>query len=224
MFSRQNSNSTLTFSQDTATVSFSTSQPPSHSSPHPSLDSASSHRSHPRDVPNADSSLSSVKSSPRNHKEFPDRTHRSSSSHRSAEHSGGHRDTYDGSHASPSSRKEMLDLQEASHGSGRSQWYGQAEKNSPQQWRNGENSGKRRPVYSRDEYIEPEAEVGESELDSNQVRFCLAALNIQPNEISRMFLPEQSANVAFVFICLPLDLLCSLRLQSSLFQRAEHLG
>uniref|UniRef100_A0A674NVS7 Dynamin-binding protein n=1 Tax=Takifugu rubripes TaxID=31033 RepID=A0A674NVS7_TAKRU len=79
VFSRQNSNSTLTFNQDTATVSFSTSQPPSHSSPHPSLDSASSHRSHPRDVPNADASLSSVKSSPRNHKEFQDRTHRNSS-------------------------------------------------------------------------------------------------------------------------------------------------
>uniref|UniRef100_A0A671X0W5 Dynamin-binding protein n=1 Tax=Sparus aurata TaxID=8175 RepID=A0A671X0W5_SPAAU len=55
VFSRQNSNSTLTFNQETATVSFSTSQPPSHSSPHPSLDSASSRRSHHRDVPNPDS-------------------------------------------------------------------------------------------------------------------------------------------------------------------------
>lgn len=177
MFSRQNSNSTLTFSQDTATVSFSTSQTPSHSSPHPSLDSTSSHRSHPRDVPNTDSSQSSVKSSPRNHKEFKDRTHRNSSSHR---------DAYDGSHASPSSRKETSDLQEHSHGSDRSQRYGQAEKDGSQQWRNRENSGKRRPVYSRDEYsrdeyIEPEAGGGESELDSQQVRFCLAALNIQPN-------------------------------------------
>lgn len=184
MFSRQNSNSTLTFSQDTATVTFSTSQPPSHSSPHPSLDSASSHRSHPRDGPNADSSQSSVKSSPRNHKEFPDRTHRNSSSHRKAEHSGGHRDTHDGSHASPSSRKEMLDLREPSHGSGQSQRHGQAEKISSHQRRNGENSGKRRPVYSRDEFIEPEAEEGESELDSHQVRFCLAAFNIHPNGIS----------------------------------------
>lgn len=184
VFSRQNSNSTLTFNQDTATVSFSTSQPPSHSSPHPSLDSTSSHRSHPRDVPNTDSSQSSVKSSPRNHKEFKDRTHRNSSSHRNAEHSAGHRDTYDGSHASPSSRKETSDLQEHSHGSDRSQRYGQAERDSSHQWRNGENSGKRRPVYSQDEYIDPEAEGGESELDSHQVRFCLAALNIQPNEIS----------------------------------------
>uniref|UniRef100_A0A671X500 Dynamin-binding protein n=1 Tax=Sparus aurata TaxID=8175 RepID=A0A671X500_SPAAU len=59
VFSRQNSNSTLTFNQETATVSFSTSQPPSHSSPHPSLDSASSRRSHHRDVPNPDSASQS---------------------------------------------------------------------------------------------------------------------------------------------------------------------
>uniref|UniRef100_A0A7N9ALM0 Dynamin-binding protein n=1 Tax=Mastacembelus armatus TaxID=205130 RepID=A0A7N9ALM0_9TELE len=55
VFSRQNSNSTLTFNQETATVSFSTSQPQSHSSPHPSQDSASSRRSHNRDAPNPDS-------------------------------------------------------------------------------------------------------------------------------------------------------------------------
>uniref|UniRef100_A0A674MQP7 Dynamin-binding protein n=1 Tax=Takifugu rubripes TaxID=31033 RepID=A0A674MQP7_TAKRU len=186
VFSRQNSNSTLTFNQDTATVSFSTSQPPSHSSPHPSLDSASSHRSHPRDVPNADASLSSVKSSPRNHKEFQDRTHRNSSSHRNAEHTAAHRDTYDGSHAGPSSRREMLDPQEASHGSGGSQRYGQAEKNSSHQWRNRENSGgKGRPVYSRDEYIEPEAEEGESELDSNQIYYALYSFKARcSNELS----------------------------------------
>uniref|UniRef100_A0AAQ5YJK0 Dynamin-binding protein n=1 Tax=Amphiprion ocellaris TaxID=80972 RepID=A0AAQ5YJK0_AMPOC len=43
VFSRQNSNSTLTFNQETATVSFSTSQPQSQSSPHPSLDSRYGH-------------------------------------------------------------------------------------------------------------------------------------------------------------------------------------
>uniref|UniRef100_A0A3Q2Z8S4 Dynamin-binding protein n=1 Tax=Hippocampus comes TaxID=109280 RepID=A0A3Q2Z8S4_HIPCM len=42
VFSRQNSNSTLTFSQETATVSFSTTQAQSRSSPHPSPDSAPS--------------------------------------------------------------------------------------------------------------------------------------------------------------------------------------
>lgn len=170
VFSRQNSNSTLTFNQDTATVSFSTSQPPGHSSPHPSLDSASSRRSQPRDVPNADSSQSSIKSSPRNHREFPDQTLRNSSSHRNPEHSATHRDTYDGSRASPSS------LQEPPLGDGRSQRYGHAEKNHPHQWRNGDNGGQRRPVCSQEEYLEPEAEGSESEPDSHQVRFCLAAV------------------------------------------------
>uniref|UniRef100_A0A8D3C0C5 Dynamin-binding protein n=1 Tax=Scophthalmus maximus TaxID=52904 RepID=A0A8D3C0C5_SCOMX len=68
VFSRQNSNSTLTFHQDTATVNFSLSQSQSHPSPQPSLDSASSRRSHPRDAPNPDSASqsNSVNSSPRN--------------------------------------------------------------------------------------------------------------------------------------------------------------
>lgn len=169
VFSRQNSNSTLTFNQDTATVSFSTSQPPGRSSPHPSLDSASSRLSQPRDVLNADSSHSSVKSSPRDHREFSDQTLRNSSGHRNPEHSASHGDTYDGSHASPSS------LQEASLGNSRSQRHGHAEKKHPQQWRNGDTGGTRRPAYSHEEDTEPEAEGSESELDSHQVRFRLIA-------------------------------------------------
>uniref|UniRef100_A0A4W6E306 Dynamin binding protein n=1 Tax=Lates calcarifer TaxID=8187 RepID=A0A4W6E306_LATCA len=90
VFSRQNSNSTLTFNQETATVSFSTSQAQSHSSPHPSLDSASSRRSHHRDVPNPDSASqsNSINSSPRNpsnRREYSDQTHRNSPRHRDAE-------------------------------------------------------------------------------------------------------------------------------------------
>uniref|UniRef100_A0A4W6CDF7 Dynamin-binding protein n=1 Tax=Lates calcarifer TaxID=8187 RepID=A0A4W6CDF7_LATCA len=90
VFSRQNSNSTLTFNQETATVSFSTSQAQNHSSPHPSLDSASSRRSHHRDVPNPDSASqsNSINSSPRNpsnRREYSDQTHRNSPRHRDAE-------------------------------------------------------------------------------------------------------------------------------------------
>uniref|UniRef100_A0A8C2YWW3 Dynamin-binding protein n=1 Tax=Cyclopterus lumpus TaxID=8103 RepID=A0A8C2YWW3_CYCLU len=90
VFSRQNSNSTLTFNQDTATVSFSTSQPQTHSSPHPSLDSASSRRSHHRDRPNLElsSQSNSINSSPRNpsnRKEYSPQTHRNSSDHRDSE-------------------------------------------------------------------------------------------------------------------------------------------
>lgn len=191
VFSRQNSNSTLTFNQETATVSFSTSQPPSYSSPHPSLDSASSRRSHHRDAPNPDtaSQTNSINSSPRNpsnRKEFSDQTHRSSPSHRDSEpsyrHSGNHRDPYDTSYAGTSSQKEMSDLSEtesySSHRSNRVQRYGHTDKTySSHQWRNGDNSGQKRSAYARDEYIEPEPEQEhESELDGHQVRLSATAL------------------------------------------------
>lgn len=189
VFSRQNSNSTLTFNQETATVSFTTAQPQSQSSPHPSLDSASSRRSHHRDAPNPDSASqsNSINSSPRNpsnRREFLDPTHRSSPSHRDTEpsyrHSGSHRDSYDTIHASPSSHKEMSDLYETdscpSLRNSRSQRYGHTDKAySSYQWRNGDSGGQKKSAYSQDEYIEPEPEPEhESELDGHQVRFCLS--------------------------------------------------
>uniref|UniRef100_A0A672JJT1 Dynamin-binding protein n=1 Tax=Salarias fasciatus TaxID=181472 RepID=A0A672JJT1_SALFA len=80
VFSRQNSNSTLTFNQEAATVSFSTLQPPGQSSPHPSLDSASSRRSQPQDAPDSASQSNSINSSPRNasshRRDFSDRSQR----------------------------------------------------------------------------------------------------------------------------------------------------
>uniref|UniRef100_A0A671X0W1 Dynamin-binding protein n=1 Tax=Sparus aurata TaxID=8175 RepID=A0A671X0W1_SPAAU len=161
VFSRQNSNSTLTFNQETATVSFSTSQPPSHSSPHPSLDSASSRRSHHRDVPNPDSASqsNSINSSPRNpsnRREFSDQPHRNSAGHRDTEpshrHSGNHRDMYDTSYGGRSSQKEMSDLSEtesySSLRNNRSQRYGHTDKSySSYQWRNGDNGGQKRSIY-----------------------------------------------------------------------------
>ncbi|XP_028423303.1 dynamin-binding protein isoform X3 [Perca flavescens] len=205
VFSRQNSSSTLTFNQETATVSFSTSQPQIHSSPHPSLDSASSRRSH-RDPPNLDSSSqsNSINSSPRNpsnRREFSDQTHRNSSSHRDTEpsyrHSANHRDTYDTSCASPSSHKEMSDLSEtdsySSLRNSRSQRYGHTDRTySSYQWRNGDNSGQKRTVYSRDEYIEPEPEPvpvpvpePDSELDGHQIYYALYSFDARcANELS----------------------------------------
>ncbi|KAG7227929.1 hypothetical protein INR49_013723 [Caranx melampygus] len=204
VFSRQNSNSTLTFNQETATVSFSTSQHQSHSSPHPSLDSASSRRSHHRDAPNPDSASqsNSINSSPRNisnRREFVDPTHRNSSSHRDAEpsfrHSGNHRDSYDTSYASSSSHKETSDLSEtdssSSHRNSHSQRYGHTDKSySSHQWRNGDNGSQKKSVYSRDEYIEPEPEPEpepeeESELDGHQIYYALYSFTARcANELS----------------------------------------
>ncbi|CAB1434504.1 unnamed protein product [Pleuronectes platessa] len=204
VFSRQNSNSTLTFNQEAATVSFSTSQPPSQSSPHPSLDSTSSRRSHPRDAPNPDSaSLSnSINSSPRNpsnRREFTDPTHRNSPSHRDAEPSyrGNHRDSNE---ARSSRYKETSDLSETdsstSHRNNHSQRHGHTDKSySSHQRRNGDSGGQKKSGYSRDEYIEPEpAPVepqqpqepeDEGELDGHQIYYAIYSFSARcANELS----------------------------------------
>lgn len=198
VFSRQNSNSTLTFNQETATVSFTQSQ--SHSSPQPSLDSASSRRSHLKDVPHPDSASqsNSMNSSPRNpsnRKEFSDQTHRNTSSHRDVEpsyrHSASHRDSYDTSCGSSSGHKEMSDLSEtdsySSQRDNRSQRYGHTDKSySSYQWRNGDSSNQKKPVYSREEYIEPEPEPEqESEVDGHQIYYALYSFTARcANELS----------------------------------------
>ncbi|XP_008303413.1 dynamin-binding protein-like isoform X2 [Stegastes partitus] len=201
VFSRQNSNSTLTFNQEMATVSFSTSQPQSHSSPHPSLDSASSRRSHLRDAPNPESvsQTNSINSSPRNpsnRRDFTDQTHRNNpSSHRDAEpsyrHSGNHRDSYDTSYGS--GHKETSDLSEtdscSSQRNNRAQRYGHTEKSySSYQWRNGDSSSQKKSTYSREEYIEPEPEPEpelDSELDGHQIYYALYSFNARcANELS----------------------------------------
>lgn len=200
VFSRQNSSSTLTFNQETATVTFSTSQPHSHSSPQPSLDSASSHRSHHRDAANPDSacqsnSMSTSPRNPSNRREFSDQTQRNPPSHRDKEPSYRHRDTYDKSYASHRSQREMSDLSETDSYSSlrdnRSQRYGHSDKTySSYQWRNGDNSGQKRTAYSRDDYIEPEPEPEpepehNSELDGHQIYYALYSFDARcANELS----------------------------------------
>ncbi|XP_023124067.2 dynamin-binding protein isoform X5 [Amphiprion ocellaris] len=196
VFSRQNSNSTLTFNQETATVSFSTSQPQSQSSPHPSLDSALSRRSHLRDAPNLESAsqTNSMNSSPRNpsnRRDFTEQTHRNTPSHRDTEpsyrHSGNHRDSYDTGYG----HKETSDLSEtdscSSQRNNRAQRYGHTEKScSSYQWRNGDSSSQKKCTYSREEYIEPEPEPElESELDGHQIYYALYSFNARcANELS----------------------------------------
>ncbi|XP_072312665.1 dynamin-binding protein isoform X2 [Eucyclogobius newberryi] len=185
VFSRQNSNSTLTFSQDAATVSFSTSQPPNQPSPHPSLDSESSRRSHKSDAPD----LVSQSNSPRSQKEY--------SGHRNAElphwHSGNHRNSYNANRASPSKYKEVSDRSEtdsnsSSNRSGRSQ-YGHADKGyNSHQLRNGNGSEKKKPAaYSIEDYIEPEPEpeAEADDLDGHQIYYALYSFNARcANELS----------------------------------------
>ncbi|KAF7666541.1 hypothetical protein LDENG_00103010 [Lucifuga dentata] len=200
VFSRQNSNSTLTFNQETATVSFSSSQSQSQSSPHPSLDSASSHRSHQRDEPNLNSTNqnNSVNSSPRNRsnrREGSDQTYHNSQSHRNTEpsyqHSGSHhRDSYDASPTNPISHKEISDHSESdssSHRNNGSQRHRHTDKvYRSYQWRNGDSSGQKKSPYHRDEYIEPEPEPEhEAELDGHQIYYALYSFDARcANELS----------------------------------------
>lgn len=194
VFSRQNSNSTLTFNQETATVSFTASQPPSQSSPHPSLDSASSHRSHPRDAPHPDNSINSSPRNPSNRREFSEPAHRNPTSHSDTEpsyrHSGHQRDAYDTTYSSPGGQKDTPDLCESysTHRSDRSQRYRDTDRSySSYQWRNGDNATQKRSTHSRDEYIEPESEA--DDLDGHQVRSAASRpSNIErvPNLYSRM--------------------------------------
>ncbi|KAM8836530.1 dynamin-binding protein isoform 1-T2 [Spinachia spinachia] len=199
VFSRQNSNSTLTFNQDTATVSFSTSQAKTHPSPQPSLDSASSRRSHLRDAANLDcasqsNSLSSSPRNPLNRQDNPTQTYRISSGQRDGEapqrHSANHRDAPDASYPGASSHKETSDLSEtdscSSLGNGSLQQYGHAGKTyGSDQWRDGDRSGQKKASYHRDEYIEPEPEPEESELESHQFFYALYSFDARcANELS----------------------------------------
>ncbi|XP_028331612.1 dynamin-binding protein isoform X3 [Gouania willdenowi] len=189
VFSRQNSNSTLIFNQETATVGFSAAQPQNHSSPQPSLDSASSRRSQPRDAPNPDSvsQTNSISSSPRNPSNRRDVSERSSSSHRDSRPSnrlsGNPRDSYDERYG----HKETSDFSEtdscSSQRKDRSQRYEHTDKSSSSlQWRNGDDSSSRKAEYSREEITEPEHE---DTADGHQIYYALYAFTARcTNELT----------------------------------------
>ncbi|KAM4716352.1 dynamin-binding protein isoform 4-T4 [Anableps anableps] len=192
VFSRQNSNSTLTFNQETATVSFSTSQSQNHSSPHPSLDSASSRRSHTREA-TLNPDAVSQNSSSRNHsnrRDYSDQTHRNTGAHRDADpphrHSGGHKDSYDSRYESrnrDTSDYSETDSSSSQMNSSRSKRHEYAEKSySSQQWRDGDGTVPRKSAHTREEYNEPEPE---SELDGHQIYYALYSFSARcANEMS----------------------------------------
>nr|XP_015818604.2 dynamin-binding protein isoform X3 [Nothobranchius furzeri] len=195
VFSRQNSNSTLTFNQETATVSFSTSQSQSQSSPHPSLDSASSRRTHHRDAPSSESTQQSSNSSPRihsNRRDFSEQTHRNPPIWRDSEpsqrHTDSHREPYDSRY--DSGNRETSDFSERMDSSSslkntHLKRYGHTDKGSSSpQWRNGDNKSQRKPTCTREEYHKPEPEQ-DSELDCQQIYYALYSFNARcANELS----------------------------------------
>uniref|UniRef100_A0A1A8LE62 Dynamin-binding protein n=1 Tax=Nothobranchius pienaari TaxID=704102 RepID=A0A1A8LE62_9TELE len=195
VFSRQNSNSTLTFNQEAATVSFSTSQSQSQSSPHPSLDSASSRRTHHRDAPSSESTQQSSNSSPQihsNRRDFSEQTHRNPPIWRDSEpsqrHTDSHREPYDSRY--DSGNRETSDFSERMDSSSslkntHLKRHGHTDKGSSSpQWRNGDNKSQRKPTYTREEYHKPEPEQ-DSELDCQQIYYALYSFNARcANELS----------------------------------------
>ncbi|XP_057681234.1 dynamin-binding protein isoform X5 [Corythoichthys intestinalis] len=169
VFSRQNSNSTLIFNQETTTVSFSTTQPQS-------LDSTPSHGPHPDSASQSDSS-------PRNRsirKEFTER--RPTSGHRNAEYShqqsSRHRDSYDASHPSPSDQSETDSY--SSNRNGSQQRHVDKAYNSYQR----RNNDHKKAAYSQDDFSEPESEQ-DGEMDGNQIYFALYSFSARcANELS----------------------------------------
>ncbi|KAM6897223.1 dynamin-binding protein isoform 2-T2 [Xenentodon cancila] len=191
VFSRQNSNSTLTFNQETATVSFTTSQPQSHPSPQPSLDSGSSRRSHHNPDPvSQNNSLNSSPRNPSNRRDFSEQSQRNPPGHRETEHpyrhSGAHRDSYDTSYRS--GYKDTSDFSEtdscSSQRNNRSHGYDKSYRS--HQRRNGDGSSQRKSAYTREEYTEPKPEPEQDEeLDGHQIYYALYSFNARcPNELS----------------------------------------
>nr|XP_057917595.1 dynamin-binding protein isoform X2 [Doryrhamphus excisus] len=169
VFSRQNSNSTLTFNQDTAVVSFSATQPQNQPSPQPSLDSTPHSR-----VPNPDSVNSSPRD-PSHHHQNRRRQHRNLEP--PYQRSGPrHGDSYDVSHASTSEQSETDNY--SPRGTIRSQRHVDQDYDS-YQWRNGEKKS-----YSQDDFSEPESEQ-DGESDGHQIYFALYSFSARcANELS----------------------------------------
>ncbi|KAM9774092.1 dynamin-binding protein isoform 3-T5 [Syngnathus typhle] len=163
VFSRQNSNSTLIFNQETAAVSFSTTQSQSHSSPQPSLDSAPSRGPH-------------LDSSPRDPSDRKEGHRTAESSHRRSGHC---RDSHDAAHASLSDRSETDSY--SSHRDGSQQSHGDKASDS-HRWRNG--GGHKKAAYALDDFSEPESEQ-DAESDRHQIYFALYSFSARcANELS----------------------------------------
>ncbi|XP_041938555.1 dynamin-binding protein isoform X3 [Alosa sapidissima] len=204
VFSRQNSNSTLTFNQETAAVSFTTAPPPNHSHPRPSQDPAPSRRNpspNCQSTNQGDLSDSSHRGSA-NHRELAGETrYRNSANHReySSDSSSSyriptsHRDSLD---ATPTNHREFSDSSETDScsSSRNSSWletsqrYGQSHAAFSSHQRRNRDGGvpQRRSQYPPEEYSEPEVEAeADPELDGHQIYYALYPFSARcANEMS----------------------------------------
>uniref|UniRef100_A0A672N3W6 Dynamin-binding protein n=1 Tax=Sinocyclocheilus grahami TaxID=75366 RepID=A0A672N3W6_SINGR len=192
MFSRQNSNSTLTFNQETSTVSFTTAMPP-----HTRTNQGTTPRKN-REASSTNSQRDSLdptfRSSPSN-QELPETACRNNREHSepSYRNSTDHRDSLDPDKNTPTNHRDPSDFSETdscpssknSRYEPSSRYHDSRDGNSSQQRQNGDHSiQQRRPQYSPEEYIDPEPEP-EPEIDGHQIYYALYSFSARcANELS----------------------------------------
>ncbi|XP_016427822.1 dynamin-binding protein-like isoform X3 [Sinocyclocheilus rhinocerous] len=190
MFSRQNSNSTLTFNQETSTISFTTAMPP-----HTRTNQETTLRKN-REASSTNSQRDSLdptfRSSPSN-KELPETACRNNREHSepSYRNSTDHRDSLDPDKNTPTNHRDPSDFSETdscpssknSRYEPSSRYHDSRDGYSSQQRQNGDHSiQQRRPQYSPEEYIDPEPE---PEIDGHQIYYALYSFSARcANELS----------------------------------------
>ncbi|XP_022524676.2 dynamin-binding protein isoform X1 [Astyanax mexicanus] len=200
VFSRQNSNSTLTFNQETSTVSFSTAAPSTHTSPRPTQDSTLTRRNPHRDTPTSNcpptsqrDSLDLSYRSSSNHRELSETAYHNAANHRDYsepiyQNLMNDKDSSGSNDTTPPSRRDLSDSSETDSCS--STWKSRHEQSqrytasSSQQRKNGDYSLQtRKPHYPADtEHIEPDPD---PELDGHQIYYALYSFSARcVNELS----------------------------------------
>ncbi|XP_026102317.1 dynamin-binding protein-like isoform X1 [Carassius auratus] len=191
MFSRQSSNSTLTFNQETSTVSFTTAMPPHQSHTLPNQESTPRKN---REASSTNYSSSSqrdsldptFRNSP-NHKELSETASRKNREHSepSYKNSTNHRDALDSDKNTPTNHRDTSDFSETDScpSSKNSRYEPSLRYHDSKLRQNGDYSVKQRmPEYPPEEYIDPEPE---RELDGQQIYYALYSFSARcANELS----------------------------------------
>ncbi|KAK7134900.1 hypothetical protein R3I93_018113 [Phoxinus phoxinus] len=191
MFSRQNSNSTLTFNQETSTVSFSTAMPPHQSNTRPNQET----------TPRKNREASSTNYSSANQRDSLDPTFRNSPNHKEPSETAcqnnrdpsessyrnptSHRDSLDSDHSTPTNHSDPPDFPETDSCSSikSSRYESSSRYHDSQQRQNGDSPvQQRRPQFLPEENVDAEPE---PEIDGHQIYYALYSFSARcANELS----------------------------------------
>lgn len=187
MFSRQNSNSTLTFNQETSTVSFSSAntRPNLETTPRKTREASSTSYS---SANQRDSLDPTFRNSP-NLKEPSETACRNNREHSEPSYRNptNHRDSLDSDQTTPTNNRDPPDFPETDCSSIKNSRYESSSRyhdsRSSQQRQNGDSSvQQRKPQYPPEEYVDPEPE---PEIDGHQIYYALYSFSARcANELS----------------------------------------